>query len=120
VRGMWLMLQQDRPDDYVLATGRAATVREFVTRAFAHVGYQVDWCGTGLHERGVCSRTGKVLVEIDPRYIRPPEVDLLLGDPSKGKPKLGWEPIASWEGVCEEMGAADLQMAATWQHHHVH
>src|SRR5580658_9106139 len=83
VRGMWLMLQQPEPDDYVLATGEKHSVRQFVEQAFAETGISLDWRGTGLEEKGVCRDSGKVLVEIDPRYFRPTEVDLLLGDATK-------------------------------------
>ena len=90
VRGMWLMLQQDEPDDYVLATGKRHSVRTFVEKAFAEIGTEIEWEGEGLHEKGVEKGTAKVLVEVDPRYFRPTEVDLLLGDPSKAREKLGW------------------------------
>src|SRR5437016_5745418 len=88
VEGMWLILQQQTPDDYVLATGEAHSVREFVEKAFACVGPQIEWRGSGSEEKGVDARTGRILVEIDPRYFRPTEVDLLLGDPAKARTKL--------------------------------
>src|SRR5947208_4448481 len=88
VEGMWLILQQETPDDYVLATGESHSVREFVEKAFACVGPQIEWRGSGLEEKGVDARTGRILVEIDPRYFRPTEVDLLLGDPAKARTKL--------------------------------
>ena len=91
VRGMWLMLQQAKPDDYVLATGRAHAVREFVERAFAHVGRPICWRGAGAEEQGVEAASGRVLVEIDPRYYRPTEVDVLVGDASKARRQLGWQ-----------------------------
>ena len=108
VRGMWLMLQQQEPDDYVLATGETTTVRDFVERAFAEIDVELDWQGHGVEEKGVCRRTGKTLVEVDPRYFRPTEVDLLIGDASKAKAKLGWRPEISWRDLCAEMVRADL------------
>ena len=90
VEGMWLMLQQDEPDDYVLATGEEHSVREFVEKAFAHVGRRIEWRGSGIDEKGIDCAIGRVLVEIDPRYFRPTEVDILLGDPVQGAPELGW------------------------------
>jgi GDPmannose 4,6-dehydratase len=90
VEGMWRILQQPEPDDYVLATGETHTVREFVERAFAEVGITIGWKGQGVDERGLDTATGKCLVEIDPRYFRPTEVELLLGDPTKAREKLGW------------------------------
>jgi len=108
VRGMWLMLQQDEPDDYVLATGETTLVRDFVSKAFNEIGITIEWSGSGVNEKGVCSETGKVLVEVDPRYFRPTEVDLLIGDPTKAKEKLGWSHETGWEQLCAEMVAADL------------
>ena len=112
VRGMWLMLQQDEPDDYVLATGETTTVRDFVGKAFAVVGITLDWKGEGVGETGVCTKTGRVLVEIDPRYFRPTEVELLIGNPAKAHKKLGWKHETSWSELCEEMMAADLKVVA--------
>jgi GDPmannose 4,6-dehydratase len=108
VEGMWRILQQPEPDDYVLATGEAHTVREFVERAFAEVGIVIGWKGEGIHERGFDVNTGKALVEIDPRYFRPTEVDLLLGDPTKAFEKLGWKHTTSFEQLVSEMVASDL------------
>lgn len=108
VRGMWLMLQQETPDDYVLATGETTLVRDFVTKAFAEVGIVLNWQGEGVEERGVCAETGRVYVEVDPRYFRPTEVELLIGDPAKAKAKLGWVHETKWEALCAEMVAADL------------
>lgn len=108
VRGMWLMLQQDKPGDYVLATGETASVREFVTCAFAHIGIQLEWRGEGVAEAGICSRTGRVLVQVDKRYFRPTEVDLLLGDPTKARACLGWHHRINWRELCAEMVDADL------------
>jgi GDPmannose 4,6-dehydratase len=92
VEGMWLMLQQDQPDDYVLATGEMHSVREFVEKAFAVVGIDIEWTGKGVNTKGSNKSTGDILVEIDPEYFRPNEVDQLLGDPSKAKRQLGWNP----------------------------
>jgi GDPmannose 4,6-dehydratase len=108
VRGMWLMLQQETADDYVLATGETTLVRDFVTKAFSEVGITIDWSGTGVDEKGTCAETGKVLVEVDPRYFRPTEVELLIGDPTKAKTKLGWVHETKWEQLCAEMVAADM------------
>ena len=109
VRGMWLMLQQDLPDDFVLATGKNNTVRYFVECAFKALDIIIEWNGEGLEEVGVDLGTNEVLVRIDPKYFRPTEVDVLLGDPSKAKEKLGWEPKVLFYELVEEMVAADLQ-----------
>src|SRR6476620_109875 len=103
VEGMWLILQQDKPDDYVLATGEAHSVREFVDKAFAHVGRTIVWRGRGVEEKGFEKATGRVLVEIDPRYFRPTEVDTLLGDPSKARANLGWQHKTSFDKLVTEM-----------------
>lgn len=108
VRGMWLMLQQDEPDDYVLATGEAASVRDFINHAFAQIGHTLEWRGSGAEEQGVCTKSGRVLVEVDPRYFRPTEVDLLIGNPGKAAAKLGWRHETNWRQLCEEMVSADL------------
>jgi GDPmannose 4,6-dehydratase len=108
VRGMWLMLQQEVADDYVLATGETTLVRDFVTKAFSEVGITINWSGEGVGEKGACAETGKVLVEVDPRYFRPTEVELLIGDPTKAKTKLGWVHETKWEQLCAEMVAADM------------
>ncbi len=108
VRGMWLMLQRDEPDDYVLATGRAAKVRDFVVRAFGEVGIDLVFVGQGVDEKAVDAKTGRVLVEVDPRYFRPAEVDLLIGDPAKAHRVLGWRHETSWEQLCAEMVREDL------------
>nr|WP_295113912.1 GDP-mannose 4,6-dehydratase [uncultured Caulobacter sp.] len=108
VRGMWLMLQQETADDYVLATGETTLVRDFVTKAFSEVGITISWSGAGVEEKGACAETGKVLVEVDPRYFRPTEVELLIGDPTKAKEKLGWVHETKWEQLCAEMVAADM------------
>jgi len=103
VEGMWRILQQDLPDDYVLATGETHTVREFVELAFRQIDRRIRWSGSGLDEHGVCQRTGKVLVALDPAYCRPTEVDLLLGDPAKALTKLGWRHRTSFEQLVAEM-----------------
>ncbi len=109
VEGMWLMLQQAEPDDYVLATGETHSVREFVERAFAHVGRTIIWRGAGANEVGIDKRTGKELVQIDPRYFRPTEVDELLGDASKAREKLGWVPKIKFAELVAEMMESDLK-----------
>jgi GDPmannose 4,6-dehydratase len=107
VEGMWMMLQQDEPDDYVLATGEKHSVREFVERAFGHVGRQIAWRGTGVDETGIDAKSGQTLVEIDPRYFRPTEVDVLLGDPGKARQRLGWRHRTSFEDLVKEMVDGD-------------
>lgn len=114
-RGMWLMLQQDQPDDYVLATGTTTLVRDFVTTAFAQTGTTLEWFGHGVDERGVCADTGRVLVEVDPRYFRPTEVDLLIGDPTKARERLGWTHETTWRQLCAEMIEHDLANVANEQ-----
>jgi GDPmannose 4,6-dehydratase len=108
VEGMWLMLQQPEPDDYVLATGESHSVREFVELAFAQIGRRIAWRGAGRDEQGVDAASGEVLVEIDPRYFRPAEVDALLGDPTKARSKLGWSHRTSFRELVREMVEADL------------
>jgi len=108
VRGMWLMMQQDEPDDYVLATGETTYVRVFVEWAFAEVGITLRWEGSGVGEKGICAETGRTLVEVDPRYFRPTEVELLIGDPSKAKRRLGWEHETSVRELAREMVREDL------------
>jgi GDPmannose 4,6-dehydratase len=108
VEGMWLILQQDQPDDYVLATGEAHSVREFVEKAFAHIGRTIVWCGRGAEEKGIDKSTGATLVEVDPRYFRPTEVDSLLGDPSKARAKLGWRHKTSFDALVSDMVKADM------------
>ncbi|MCH8154368.1 MAG: GDP-mannose 4,6-dehydratase [Proteobacteria bacterium] len=105
--GMWRIVQQEHPDDYVLATGEAHSVREFVEAAFQHVGIRLDWRGQGVEERGLDARDGRVLVEIDSRYFRPTEVDFLQGDASKARAQLGWRPGISFEELVREMIEAD-------------
>ncbi|MCC7259521.1 MAG: GDP-mannose 4,6-dehydratase, partial [Alphaproteobacteria bacterium] len=112
VDGMWRMLQQAVPDDYVLATGVGHSVREMVACAFAETGKALAWRGEGREEQGVDSRTGHVLVEIDPRYFRPTEVDRLVGDPAKAREKLGWRHTASFAELVAEMVAEDMKRMA--------
>jgi GDPmannose 4,6-dehydratase len=108
VAGMWLMLQQPAPEDYVLATGEAHSVREFIELAFGQVGRRIAWRGAGKDEQGVDAKSGEVLVEIDPRYFRPAEVDALLGDPTKARTRLGWSHQTSFRDLVREMVEADL------------
>lgn len=110
VEGMWLMLQQDEPDDFVLATGDTYPVRHFVERAFAEVGIAVEWQGEGVNEKGINKASGDVLVEVDPRYFRPTEVDLLVGDPTKAREVLGWKHRYNLDDLIKEMVASDLQL----------
>ncbi len=110
VRGMWLMLQQDQPDDYVLATGETTEVREFVRWAFEDAGIPIEFRGEGVDEKGYAKSDGRLLVEIDPRYFRPTEVDLLIGDPAKAKEKLGWTHETSVRELAREMVQADLEV----------
>lgn len=109
VDGMWRILQQDDPDDYVLATGETHSVREFVELAFGEIGWKVTWRGNGTDEIGVDAVTGRVLVRIDPRHFRPTEVDLLMGDPRKAKERLGWKHETSFQQLVAEMMASDLE-----------
>ena len=108
VEGMWLILQQDKPDDYVLATGENHSVREFVEKAFARIGKAIVWRGSGAEEKGVERATGEVLVEVDPRYFRPTEVETLLGDPSKARSRLGWNHKTSFDQLVKDMVDADM------------
>jgi GDPmannose 4,6-dehydratase len=108
VEGMWLILQQAEPDDYVLATGESHTVREFVEKAFAQIGRRIVWRGSGTDETGIDAADGRVLVEIDRRYFRPTEVDKLLGDASKARAKLGWRHKTTFDALVKEMVEADL------------
>ena len=111
VRAQWLMLQQDQPDDFVIATGEQHSVREFVAAAGAELGMQVEFRGKGLDEQGVDTRTGRTVVKVDPRYFRPTEVETLLGDPAKARAKLGWSPELSFQDLVREMVASDLEIA---------
>jgi len=112
VKGMHMILQQDKPNDYVLATGEMHSVREFIELAFAETGRKIAWRGKGIDEQGVDDKTGDVLVKIDPRYFRPTEVDLLLGDPSKARKVLGWKHEITFPRLVKEMVASDLEKVA--------
>ena len=116
VEGMWRMLQQDEPEDFVLATGVTTTIREFTERAFAEVGITLGWSGSGVDETGRDVKSGNILVSIDPAYFRPTEVDLLIGDASKAREKLGWQPTCDLQQMIEEMIKADLEEARKDQH----
>ncbi|QJR21552.1 GDP-mannose 4,6-dehydratase [Brevinematales bacterium NS] len=111
VEGMWLILQQDQPEDYVLATGETHEVREFVEMAFAEVGIPLKWEGEGVNEKGIRTDTGEVVVEVDPRYFRPTEVDILLGDATKARTKLGWKPKHTLQDLVKDMIAHDMEEA---------
>jgi len=111
VEGMWRMLQQDEPEDFVLATGVTTTIREFTERAFAEVGITLEWSGSGVDETGRDVKSGNIIVSIDPAYFRPTEVDLLIGDASKAREKLGWQPTCDLQQMIEEMIKADLEEA---------
>jgi len=111
VEAMYLMLQQDKPEDFVIATGEQHSVREFIERSFDKVGIAVEWKGGGVDTKGLDAKSGKVLVEIDPKYFRPTEVETLLGDPTKAKTKLGWKLQVTFEQLIDEMMAADLDEA---------
>ena len=111
VECMWLILQQERPDDYVIATGEFHTVREFATLAFARAGIQLRWEGTGLEEKGIDTATGRVLVEVDPRFFRPAEVEKLLGNPAKARRELGWNPsTTSFTDLVNRMVDSDIAL----------
>jgi len=113
VEGMWLIVQQERPDDYVLATGETHTVREFVEEAFAQTGRRIEWRGSGPDEHGLDAKSGKTVVAIDPRYFRPTEVDRLCGDASKARQLLGWQPRHRFADIVREMMATDLALIAS-------
>ncbi len=111
VEGMWRILQQPQPEDFVLATGETRSVRDFIEIAFKMVDMEIQWKGTGLDEKGIDAKTGNTLVEIDPRYFRPAEVDFLLGDPTKAREKLGWTPKHTFQQLVRDMIDADLREA---------
>lgn len=113
VEAMWLMLQQERPDDYIIATGRTHTVREFTEEAAGLLDFEIEWKGNGINEKGIDKKTGKIIIEIDPSYFRPAEVDLLVGDYSKAKNKLGWEPKTDFKELVKIMVEADLKKEVT-------
>jgi len=108
VEGMWMIVQQDEPDDYVLATGERHSVREFVEKAFACLDRTIEWQGSGVNEQGIDARSGQVLIAVDARYFHPTEVDILVGDPSKAQKRLGWRHKTSFDDMVKEMVAADL------------
>lgn len=110
IKGMWLMLQQKEAEDYVLATGVTYTVRAFVELAFKEVGIAISWEGEGVNEVGINKETGKVIIKVDPKYFRPTEVDLLIGDPTKAKQELGWEPEYDLEALVKDMVSSDLKL----------
>jgi GDPmannose 4,6-dehydratase len=111
VEMQWLMLQQDEPDDFCIATGVQYSVRDFCNAAYAHLGKTIRWDGEGVDEKGYDAETGECIVAVDPRYFRPTEVETLLGDPSKAKQKLGWEPKITFEEMVHEMMEHDLELA---------
>lgn len=110
VEGMWLMLQQETPEDYVLATGETTSVRDFITMAFNEVGIKMKWEGTGIEEKGINAETGDILIEIDPNYFRPTEVDLLIGDASKAFKNLGWKPKHNLQDLVKDMVQSDMNL----------
>jgi len=118
VEGMWRIVQQDEPDDFVLATGEAHSVREFVEKAFACVGRSIVWKGTGADEKGLDQKSGDVLIEVDPRYFRPTEVEALIGDPRKAHNKLGWRHRVTFDELVQEMVKADLDAVRLEQQRH--
>ncbi len=111
VEGMWLMLQQDEPDDYVLATGEVRSVREFIEAAFSCIGVKIGWQGAGLDEKGLDAKTGKILVTVDPKFFRPNELHMLVGDAAKARRKLGWEPRIRFADLVKEMVEHDRAIA---------
>lgn len=111
VEAMWLMLQQPEPDDYVVATGETRSVREFAEKVFARLDMRLEWQGEGVHEKGVDTKTGKIIIEVDPKYFRPAEVELLLGDAGKARTKLGWTPKTDLDELVAIMTDADLELA---------
>lgn len=110
IEGMWMMLQYEKADDYVLATGKKISVRKFAEMAFDEVGITIIWKGKGVHEKGIDKKTGKTLIEIDARYFRPTEVDLLIGDAGKAYKKLGWKPKYTISDLVKEMVASDMKL----------
>jgi len=112
VEAMYLMLQQDKPDDFVIATGEQHSVKELIEGSFREVGIDVEWKGKDVDEKGFCAKTGKEIVSIDPKYFRPTEVETLLGDPTKAKTKLGWSPKVTFEALVKEMVKSDFEEAS--------
>jgi GDPmannose 4,6-dehydratase len=109
VEAMWMMLQQELPDDFVIATNETHTIRELCEKAFKHIGIDLTWNGHGLEEKGVDRKSNKILVEVDPKYFRPAEVDLLIGDYTKAKEKLGWQPKIDFSSLVKIMMDYDLK-----------
>ena len=116
VEGMWKILQHDKPEDFVLATGISTSIRDFTTQAFSEAGISLEWSGSGVDEVGKNAQTGKLLVSVDPAYFRPTEVDLLIGDATKAKEKLGWSPTCNLKKLISEMISSDLEEARKDQH----
>ena len=112
VRAMWLMLQQETPDDYVIATNETRTVREFVETAFSHIGITIEWKGTGVDEIGIDKATGKTIIKINPQYFRPAEVDVLLGNPAKAEKNLNWKREISFTELVKRMVDHDMELVA--------
>jgi len=111
VRAMWMILNHDVPDDYVIATGETHSVREFVEKAFKLIDIDIEWIGQGVNEKGIDTKTGRVLVEVDPRYFRPTEVDILVGDATKARQVLGWQPTVTFDELVKIMIESDLKEA---------
>lgn len=111
VEGMWRILQNDKPEDFVLATGTTTSIRDFVTMTFKELGIDIEWQGSGVDEKGINKATGKVVVDVNPAYFRPAEVELLLGDSTKARTKLGWKPTYDLQMLCREMVESDLDLA---------
>ena len=109
VEGMWLMMQNEKPDTYVLATGETHTIREFVTKSGHYAGFDIEWIGEGLYEKGVDKNTGKTIVTINPEYFRPADVEMLTGDSSKARSVLGWKSKVSYDELCKMMIESDLE-----------
>ncbi|QTL97719.1 GDP-mannose 4,6-dehydratase [Iocasia frigidifontis] len=110
VEMMWMMLQQEKPEDYIVASGETHTVREFAELAFKYVGIDLEWSGKGIEEKGIDKQTGEIIIQVDPRYFRPTEVDILIGDSSKAKEKLGWEPKLTFNELVKIMVESDLRI----------
>ena len=111
VEGMWRILQHETPEDFVLATGTTTSIREFVSMSFKELGIEIEWQGNGIDEKGINKATGKVIVDVNPQFFRPAEVELLLGDSAKARKKLGWKPTYDLQALCKEMIAYDLDLA---------
>jgi GDPmannose 4,6-dehydratase len=116
IEGMWRILQHDKPEDFVLATGISTSIRDFTTQAFSEAGISLEWSGSGVDEVGKNAQTGKLLVSVDPSYFRPTEVDLLVGDATKAKEKLGWSPTCDLKQLISEMISSDLEEARKERH----